>query len=266
MTLWTALRRHAGDGGPPARARLLAGTGAALAGLVLLGACGTSTGANDRASLAASEPTADSGEVTTDPQIAPEPGGTPTPVGGRPWDDGVSRECARSVPGGAAGGMTEVAQTADGAGVTSFWSGAAEVAVCDVLQDPDSDEVLSLTMNTARRDAPRGFDEDRLSLSTLVVGPETDPSAVRFVAGGLLPWPVEQISYTFPDGHTAEAQFVSSVDGSDETWWVVAYTATDGPLVDPTTTTAELEPVTISIVGAAAEAFRLPWEDLQRNE
>jgi hypothetical protein len=46
----------------------------------------------------------------------------------------------------------------------------------------------------------------------------------------------------------------------------VAYTPTKGVLVDPETEPAALEPVTISIVGAAAEAFRLPWEDLQRSE
>ena len=68
------------------------------------------------------------------------------------------------------------------------------------------------------------------------------------------------------NGHTEKAGFVASADASGDTWWSVGYTATDGPLVDPGTTSEDLRPVTISIVGAAAEAFRLPWEDVQRTE
>jgi hypothetical protein len=47
---------------------------------------------------------------------------------------------------------------------------------------------------------------------------------------------------------------------------VVTHTPTEGVLADPATDPADLEPVTISIVGAAAEAFRLPWAELQRTE
>jgi hypothetical protein len=110
-----------------------------------------------------------------------------------------------------------------------------------------------------------GFDEQSLALTSAVVSDGDDP-AVRFVAAGLLPWPVDEVGYTFPDGHTETARFVSSQDASEQTWWAVTYTATDGPLVDPETDAADLDPATISIVGAAAEAFRLPWEDLQRSE
>lgn len=263
---WTVLRSRADGTGPvvrASRARRQTVVGLGMVGLLLLGGCAQSSGGGDRASLAGS-PTdpAESPSETTDAQIDPMPSGGSTPVGGQPWNGDASAKCEQAV----GPGYTEMAQTSDAAGVTSFWSGGRRHAVCDVVLAPADDGEPAVTVSPSRRAAPAGFDEGRLSLSTAVVGPEAGPDAVRFVAGGLLPWPVEEISYTFPDGHVEQARFVASEDGSGDTWWVVAYTATDGPLVDPSTTSDELEPVSISIVGAAAEAFRLPWEDLQRTE
>ena len=60
--------------------------------------------------------------------------------------------------------------------------------------------------------------------------------------------------------------FVESADGSGAVWWSVGYTATEGPLADPETDPADVEPLTVSVVGAAAEAFSLPWEVAQRSE
>lgn len=267
----TVLRSRADGTEPVARAprtpRTLrrAAVGLGVVGLLVLGGCATpSGGGGDRASLSGSPTDASESptETTTDAQIDPMPSDGSTPVGGRPWNSDASAECERSV----GPGYAEVAQTSDPAGVTSFWSGGRRTAVCDVLLAPAADGERSLMVTSSRRAAPAGFDEARLSLGTTVVGPESAPDAVRFVAGGLLPWPVEEISYTFPDGHVEQARFMTSEDGSGDTWWVVAYTATDGPLIDPSTTSDDLDPVSISIVGAAAEAFRLPWEDLQRTE
>jgi predicted small secreted protein len=267
MTPWNALRRRTRRGRAPARAsaawRPRQASAATVLAALLLGACGTSEGTGDRASLAGSPARETPSPDESEPRVAPVPGGGPTPVGGRPWDDRVSQECSAAVTAG----TIEVAQTPDGEGVTSSWSGPRQVAVCDVLFDEETGAPQAPITSTAPRAASAGFDERRLSLSSAVVGPlGADPAAVRFVAGGLLPWPVDEISYTFPDGHTAQARFTASDDGSGDTWWVVTYTATDGPLVDPGTFAGDLDPVTISIVGAAAEAFRLPWEDLQRDE
>lgn len=253
MTLWDVLRRADGMHG---RARGLLAV--ALAGTLLLGACAPGTEPGQRASLAGA-PTRDSEEPPAD-SVDPMPTDGSTPVGGGPWSHDVTTACASVVPDG----LAEVAQTSDPSGGTSFWAGGARWAACDVLLD---DEDGARTLVTSRRAAPAGFDEKSLALGTTVVPSDGgDPRRVRFAAAGLLPWPVGQISYTFPDGHTEQARFVQSEDGSGDTWWSVTYTATDGPLVDPTSSAADLDPVTISIVGAAAEAFRLPWEDAQRTE
>lgn len=231
---------------------------ATLAALVL-GACGTTTGTDTAdddgpaaATLSGSETAPTSSPEPTAPEIAPAPSGDETPVGGQPWDEAATAACAAEV----ADGFTQVAQTGDDDGVTTFWTSGRRWVTCDVAGD---DPVLI----TSARGRP-GFDERSLGLSTALVGAADDP-AVRFVAGGLLPWPVDEISYTFPDGHVEQARFVTSED-AEHTWWAVTYTATDGPLADPATDAADLPPATISIVGAAAEAFRLPWEDLQRSE
>lgn len=220
----------------------------AVLGALALGACASPADEPARATLAGSE------TIETTPEIAPRPAEGETPTAGRPWDDAVTEACQTVVDPA----FTQVAQSADGVGVTSFWTRGRKWLACDVAGD--SDPVL---VESARGRV--GFDEQSLSLTTTVVSDGDDP-AVRFVAAGLLPWPVDEISYTFPDGSTETARYVTSESSADETWWAVTYTATDGPLVDPDTEAADLDPVTISIVGAAAEAFRLPWEDLQRSE
>ena len=259
MTLWTVLSGRAGSGHRHARPAAALALGAAL---LLAGCASPSDGdSGARASLTGAT-TETSPEPTDGTQIAPDPSGKETPVGGQPWNDQVSAACTDAVDVG----LEQVAQTTDDSSGTSFWVGGKRWAVCDVLLDAESNDALALTVHTARRGGTLGFDEERLSLGTTVVGDQADPEAVRFSAGGLLPWPVDEISYTFPDGHAEKAGFVASADGSGDTWWSVSYTATDGPLVDPDTSSADLDPVTISIVGAAAEAFRLPWEDVQRTE
>lgn len=237
------------------------GAGAALAGLVLLGACAApaSDGGGEQAALAGS-PT--DGGQPSEPQIDPMPSDGSTPVGGRPWDEDLTAACAGVVDPA----LTQVAQVPGESGTTSFWSAGRRWAVCDGLVHPSADVAPVLTVHAQTRDRAAGFDESRLALGSAVAGSDDAPEAVRFTAGGLLPWPVEEISYTFPDGHVEQARFVASEDGSGDTWWVVAYTATDGPLVDPGTPPEDLGPVTVTVVGAAAEAFRVPWEDLQRTE
>jgi hypothetical protein len=261
MTLWTVLR-HRADGRTPARApaagvavRIVAG----LLAAVVLASCAPAEDRGGRATLTGSPTRPPAGEATGDGDIAPEPSGEETPVGGLPWNDEVTAACAQRLDPA----LTQVAQTADDTGVTSFWSSGGRWAACDLLLDDSDPEP---TVLTAHRGAGTGFAERRLALGTSVAADAGQPSAVRFVAGGLLPWPVDEISYTFPDGHTARARFVASDDGSGDVWWSVTYTATEGPLVDPDTAAADLDPVTISIVGAAAEAFRLPWEDAQVAE
>lgn len=225
----------------------------ATAAALALGACGTATDQGPGAATLSGAETGPSGTADPGtPEIAPTPSGDATPVGGQPWDEAATEACAVEVPGG----FTQVAQTSDAAGVTTFWASGRRWVLCDVAGG--SPVVVSSVPGRP------GFDERSLGLSTTLVGGSDDPAA-RFVAGGRLPWPVEEIGYTFPDGHVEQARFVTGEDG-EHTWWAVTYTATDGPLADPATDAADLPPATISIVGPAAEAFRLRWEDLQRSE
>ena len=196
----------------------------------------------------------------SDAVIDPGPGESPapTPIGGQPWDVDVSAACEQELAEQQMPAFQEVAQTANDGGVTSFWAAGKKWVVCDGLvgQDVPAPALLVSGPNPS-------LDTKELGLSTTVV---TDPdgalSAVRFAAGGKLPWPVYEMTYTFPDGHTEKAAFVRSDDGSADTWWSVSYTATDGVLVDQDTDPADLEPLAISIVAGAAEAFRLPWDEV----
>ncbi len=225
----------------------------AVMGALALGACASPADEPARATLTGAETTAST--PSGEPEIAPAPGEGETPVGGEPWDAAVTEACRAAV----GRSYTEVAQSPDAVGVTSFWTRGRKWAACDVVGEDDPVVVEST------KGRP-GFDERSLALTTTVVSGGGEEPAVRFVAGGQLPWPVDEISYTFPDGSTEAARFVTSEDDADRTFWAVTHTATDGPLVDPETEAADLDPVTIAIVGPAAEAFRLPWEELQRSE
>jgi hypothetical protein len=238
-----------------ARARLLGPWIALVAAALVLTGCGASSEGPARAVLAGSE--SDRAEATPDPQIDPMPTDGKTPSGGEPWDAAATEQCGAAV----GTGLVQVAQSADGSGVTTFWAEGTRWAVCDLVAGTEP------TVLAGAATAGAGFDEQALSVATTAVPAAAGAGeAVRVVAGGRLPWPVQEISYTFPDGHVEEARFVAGTDAAGDGWWTVTYTATDGVLVDPETEVAELDPVTISVVGAAAEAFRLPWEDLQRSE
>jgi hypothetical protein len=247
-----------GAGSGPSHARqLLLGPGIALAAAALaLTGCGASTSDGPARAVLAGSAT-DQAASTPGPQIDPMPSDGQTPAGAEPWDATATERCGAAV----AAGLTQVAQSTDGAGVTTFWTEGPRWAVCDLVADTEPSVLAGVAKARA------GFDEQSLSVATTAV-PATGGAeeAVRIVAGGRLPWPVQEISYTFPDGHTEQARFVTGVDAVGDGWWTVTYTATDGVLVGPETDAAALDPVTISVVGAAAEALRLPWEDLQRSE
>ena len=247
-------------GAVPGR-RVLRAAGLVAALGLGLGGCGAATDREppDRAVLAGAGDQGTAGAApSAGAEIDPGPAtASPTPVGGQPWDDAVSSTCAVALSAGPYAGLAEVAQTADDRGVTSFWSkGAARVA-CDVLLDPAAVEPVLVTAGPGTP----SLDGDALTLTSTAVPATGAPEAVRFVAAGRLPARVDELVYTFPDGHEARARFVESVDGSGATWWSVTYTATEGVLVDPQTDPGSLGPATVSVVGAAAEAFRLPWED-----
>lgn len=240
--------------------RLRLAWGAASGALLALALAGCASPAQERdtAILAGASDDAEAQQRTDDPQIDPGPTGGQTPVAGRPWDREVSDSCAEAV----GAGFAQVAQSADAAGVTTFWVRGRDWVVCDVAEGAAEPVVLP-----AAPGARRGFDEEVLAVSTTPVASDgAGPYAVRIVAGGLLPWRVDELSYRFPDGHEEGARFVAGVDDADRPWWVVSYTPSEGPLVDGGTTKDDLGPATISVVGAAAEAFRVPWEDLQRRE
>jgi hypothetical protein len=254
-------KRYLPSGGPGSSAlrprALLVGPGVALvaaAALALTG-CGSSSEGPSQAVLAGSA--TDEAASTPDVEIDPMPTDGETPTGGEPWDAAATERCRAAV----GAGLTQVAQTSDGVGVTTFWAKRSRWALCDVVAGAEPSVIEGSTKGRP------GFDEQALSLVTTAWGAADETTeGVRFVAGGPLPWPLEEISYTFPDGHVEEGRFVTGVETQGDGWWAVTYTATDGVLVDPATGADELDPVTVTIVGAAAEAFRLPWEDLQRSE
>jgi len=203
-------------------------------------------------------------DAAIDPGPAPGKTPSPTPIGGQPWDSDATAACEQELADQDLAGLHEVAQTANDDGISSFWVAGRQWVLCDRMWGPDAPPPTLVSGS-----ASRGFDEKGLGLSsTIVTGQDGRPS-VRFAAGGRLPWPVHEISYTFPDGHTQNAAFVASDDGSADTWWSVTYAATDGVLVDPDAEPAELEPLEVSVVGGAAEGFRVPWDEAvrsQRNE
>ena len=204
----------------------------AAAGVLLLGACASpstddalpSTDEPARASLAGAE-------TTTDAQIDPEPTGE-GPVPADAVDRTVSDACQAVVPAS----LTEVAQSADQGGTASFWASGRRWAVCDAASDGDA----SLLAEGRGRSA---FGERTLALTAAPAD-----GGMRYAAGGRVPWPVDRITYAFPDGQAAEARFVEA-DGA--TWWAASYTAD--------TDLSSLDPVVVEVVGGAAEAFRLPW-------
>lgn len=243
--------------------RVLAGAGlvAALGLGLALGGCGAAPvrEPGDRAVLAGAgtrEPAGAAPAVGVEIDPGP-PTAVRTPVGGQPWDAAVSSTCAEALAGGRYAGLAEVAQSADGRGVTSFWARGATRVACDVLLDPAAVEPVLVAV----AGGTPSLDGDALTVTSTTVPATGPPEVVRFVAAGSLPARVDELVYTFPDGHEARARFVESADGSGATWWSVTYTATEGVLVDPQTDPGTLGPATVSVVGAAAEAFRLPWED-----
>jgi hypothetical protein len=262
MTQWWNARAGASGGGcTPAR---IPGAGRravqvlALAAVFTSGACASpAEDASQRASLTGAATV----EPTTEPptpasQITPDPTGGPTPVAGKPWDAEATAACEAGLAGKQLGTLQQVAQVRDEQGVTSFWAHGRRWALCDVA--PDAAPTIVPDAGAA------GFDTSAFGIDAAPVE-VAGKQAVRYVAGGLLPWPVDEIAYTFPDGHTEQARFVRS-EGSDDLWWAVTYTATDGVLADPAADPETLGPVTISVVGPAAEGFRLPWKAVQRNE
>jgi hypothetical protein len=252
MTLRHVLSGEAGSTHRSARAHLVR-TGVLLAGVSLvLAACAEPAEERAQAVLAgaATQDSPAAPDAAGDPQIDPMPSDGETPSGTGSWDAATTEVCAAAVEPG----FEQVAQSADDRGVTSFWSSGRSWVLCDVAEGADP---VLLESAPGRR----ALDETALAVATTEVG----DGAVRVVAGGRLPWPVEELTYTFPDGHTEKARFVTGRGAPGEAWWSVVYTATDGVLVDAGTN-EDLEPVTISVVGAAAEAFRLAWADLQRSE
>lgn len=230
-----------------ARGGLVCGT--ALLATGALAACGGSA-APERATLvgAETESSASAQPPSGEPQIAPEPSGGPTPSGGRPWDDSVTSTCVDLV--GRA--FRQVAQSEDDGGVTSFWVSGRDWRLCDVAASGAAPTVFGPAGHGAH-----GFDEATLAIAATPLGVDT-----RLVAGGRLPWPVDEIRYDLPDGSSAAARFVTGQGADESTWWVMTHTLSDDVLGSEDGGGQ----VTISVTGAAAEAWRLPWAEIQRSE
>ncbi len=231
--------------------RRLAGGVLAL-GLVACAGCGTAQPPQRATLTGADTVTSGSGQTAEEPQIAPEPTGGPTPVAGRPWDAAASRTCQDAV----GAGFSQEAQSSDVGGVTTFWVRERDWRVCDLAAAATSEP----TVFGPDDHGGRGLDVRDLAISTSPVAAEGGADRTRLVAGGLLPWSVDEIRYELPDGESATARFVVGADDPGRTWWVMTHAAPRPDLAD------DSAPVTVSVTGGAAEAFRAPWKRLQRRE
>lgn len=191
-------------------------------------------------------------EPRIDADPSPGTGGAPTPGAGEPWASAATQACAQALAQAGAEDLAQVAQSPDDHGVVSFWAEAERWAVCDV---PSGEEGSVVASGEGARLGPAAF---RLRVTD-------DPAeASRYVAGGPLPWPVHQIGYRFPDGHETTARFArASGEPTDPGWWVVTYTATDGPLAAEGA--APGEPLFVTVTGQAAEGHRIPWQRALRT-
>jgi hypothetical protein len=221
-------------------------------GLAACAGCGTAQ-PPQRATLTGAETvTSGSGQSSQEPQITPEPTGGPTPVAGRPWDAALSRTCQDAV----GAGFAQQAQSADGGGTTTFWSRGRDWRVCDVAAAARAEP----TVFGPDDHRGRGLGVRDLAISTSRTTADGAPGTTRLVAGGLLPWSVDEIRFELPEGESASARFVIGADDPGRTWWVMTHTAPRAALAD------DDAPVTVSVVGGAAEAFRVPWRRIQRSE
>lgn len=228
----------------------------AVAGTCVLAGCASPAGSAAGSSGSGSGGAATlTGGGTDEPRIDadPSPGSSadPTPSGGQPWDDGATRACERALDVAGIGGLGQVAQTADDAGLVSLWSGGEGWAVCDV---PTHGETTVVSSGERARLGPASF---RLQATSVSSG-----AGVRYVGGGPLPWPVNALDYRFPDGEGVAARFVQPSPDAPG-WWVLTYTATDGPLAEGDATPDE--PLFVSVSAAAAEGYRIPWQKALRT-
>jgi hypothetical protein len=225
----------------------------AVAGLVLglavTGCAPSGTPDDERAALVAGAGRTEGGAD----QIDPGPTGARTPVGGRPWEQEAAQRCGEAV----GPRFEQVAQSRDRHGVTTFWVDGEDWRLCDVADgDP-----LTRPVVLGPVPGPDGFDVGSLGVRTTPV--EGRQGSVRVVAGGELPWRVDELTYRFPGRREVRARFVASEEDASRVFWVVTHTPSSGPLVDGPRRRGE---VLISVVGAAAEGFRVPWRKLQRTE
>jgi len=147
-------------------------------------------------------------------------------------------------------GATLVAGSADGAG---FWQAGRRWTLC-------AHDTSATTVHRVQNldDAPVG--NARFAFSTDHGDTVGGRMPTTFVAGGPLGGGDARIDYTFPDGHVQEATYLDGVDGSR--WWLVSYTATDGPLADPRTNWGQLAPVVARLWGtdvSPPDRITLSW-------
>lgn len=250
--------------------RRLTHTALGLLMLLALGACADKAAVDDgrgsatlsgATSESPASPTSDAESDSPGPMIDPGPGpdAEPTPIGGRPWNADVTDACQQELAAQGIAGLEEVAQTANDGGMTSFWAAGKNWVVCDSLEGKDAPTPALLE---PIQGPPPSLDGKDLALATTVVkNAAGEVTAVRFAAGGKLRWPVYEMTYEFPDGHSEKAAFVRSDDGSDDFWWSVSYTATDGVLLDQDTDPADLKPLYVSVISGPAWATGLPWQE-----
>lgn len=113
-------------------------------------------------------------------------------------------------------------------GSLSFWAAGDRWLVCDDVATlaPEAEPDVWAPPQQLGED---GFGPRDLAYRSRVLRDSGGAvEAVHLVAGGKLMTEMESITYRFPDGHEEQARIVEA-DGAR--WWLVSYTATDGPLL-----------------------------------
>ena len=126
-------------------------------------------------------------------------------------------------------------------GTTTYWVAGDRYVLCD---DSGGKATTHRAAPLAPPDEPTAGD---LRFSSKVLTMDQDQMVVAFVAGGLLPERVEDITYEWPGGHVETADVETDAEG--RRWWRMEYTSYDGPLSDPQQNRLELGPVAVTVVG-----------------
>lgn len=142
-------------------------------------------------------------------------------------------------------GPEEVARIGHGDATTSFMSDGSRWLVCDDLHASQAGESPVL-LPPHRASAPYAPSPENLAFATTsLMDQNFESELVHFLAAGRMFEGVEEIAYTFPDGHTEVAG--TTTDANGDSWWAMNYEADSGLFLKPTLNYLKLDPVEVVV-------------------